>query len=241
MRKNLLIKVLAVFFIVVGITGCAKCQSDRGSGKMKDSRDGKSYGTMVIGNKEWMTENLNYDMDDRGSVHYPDRMLTANNEQIAEALDFYSIDKKNVSNLKGLDLLKVFNPYLEEVVKNHPKGWRYYNYYASKEACPEGWRLPTIDDMNELNSFLTKELSIKMGFYKLGLWKENYHNPILEIRLGDYFGAYLGYWTSTEQNERYYLMKIHDGYIFSENTDKKDEESLNDLRYCIRCLRDLKK
>ena len=211
-------------------------------GKMKDNRDGKSYGTIVIGTKEWMTENLNYDMDDRGSVHYPDQMLKASKEQIKEALKFYSTNKKNVTNLKELDLLKVINPYLDYVIKNHPKGWRYYNYYASKDACPEGWRLPTIDDMNELNSFISKELFTKMGFYKLAYWKENYHNPILEIRLGDYFGVDLLLWSSTETNGDIYFIQLrNNGYIFKENSAIKVEQFLNNFGSCIRCLRDVKK
>ena len=208
------------------------------SSKMEDKRDGKIYRTVLVGTKEWMTENLNYDMDDRGSVYYPDRMLKATKEQIGEALKFYSIDEKMVTNLNRLDLFKVINPYLDDVTKNHPQGWRYYNYSASKIACPEGWRLPTIDDMNELDKLSTEELFIKMGFYKLAKWNSKNKNPILEIRLGDYFGEVIIYWMNTEINGEVYLMELFD--IFKASRQRKDQY-INDGGFCIRCLRDVDK
>jgi len=209
-----------------------------------DKRDGKVYKTITIGNKIWMAENLNYDMDNHGSYYYPQRMLSSNKEQINEALEFYHIDKNNLEGLYGIDLLKKFNPYLDTVINKYPRGWRYYTYDAAKKACPEGWHIPNNEEWTKLNSFLTKKNLVQLNLDSLGYWKGNYHNPILEIRLGDYFGDMKSdnYWSSSETSELIYeaaLTSYYDSLYFFINHERKPRDiNSNDIAFCIRCVRD---
>jgi len=227
--KNLL------FFAFV-LTICASCSNNT----FKDKRDNRVYKTIKIGNKIWMAEDLKFDMDGKGSVHYPNEMLNYNEPQLREAIEFYKINKDSITGLKGVNLLCKINPYLNEVVKKNPDGWRYYNYTASRIACPEGWRLPSEEDWNELNSYINDSTKTKLDFNRVSLWSRDWysqeHNPIMQIRLGDYFGDDCNYWTSTETTDNFYFMKLWKG-SFSKDPEPKRED-MNYMSICIRCVKD---
>jgi len=225
-----------LFFAFV-LTFCTSCSDNT----FKDKRDNKVYKTIKIRNKIWMTEDLKFDMDDKGSVYYPNEMLNYNEQQLSEAIEFYKMNKDSSYGLKGIDLLKKFNPYLSEVINMNPDGWRYYNYSASKIACPEGWRLPSNEDWNELNSYLNDCTITKLDFGRVYHWTKSYHNPILSIRLGDYFGHDCTYWSSTKTSKHISIMRLTEENTFKENTEKKNKEIMNDIGICIRCLQDLNK
>jgi uncharacterized protein (TIGR02145 family) len=207
-----------------------------------DKRDGKTYKTLIIGNKIWMAENINFNLDNQGSYYYPQRMLNSTKKQIEEALVFYHIDKKKVKGLKGIALLKKFNPYLNTILIKYPQGWRYYNYEVSKKACPEGWHIPSKEDWVELNSYLTTDLLSKLNFDSLSVWDRDYFNPILEIRLGDYFGDIRSnsQFISSETSESIYwaeLSKKSDTFYFFIDKGKKPEDMSRGAG-CIRCIKD---
>jgi len=227
-------KILFFAFVLIFSASCS-------NNTFKDKRDNKVYKTIRIGNKIWMAEDLKFDMNGKGSIHYPNEMLQYNEQQLSEAIEFYKINKDSILGYKGVDLLYKINPSLKEVIKNNPDGWWYYNYSASRIACPEGWRLPSVEDWNELNSYINDSTKIKLDFNKVGIWSRDWyspnHNPIMQIRLGDYFGEDCNYWTSTETSENFYFMKLWKG-SFTEDPEPKSED-MNYMSICIRCVKDV--
>lgn len=108
-------KILYLTSVVMLCTACC-------SNTFKDKRDNKVYKIVKIGNKIWMSENLNYDLDDQGSYYYPKRMLNVDSMQLNEALEFYHINKSTIAGLKRIDLLKIFSPYLDIILTKYPDG-----------------------------------------------------------------------------------------------------------------------
>ena len=99
-------------------------------GTLTDSRDGKTYKTVKIGNQWWMAENLAYEIP--GKHVTGDAAWEARGEdEFYDAWCFYGNSSAN-GNTYGI----------------------LYQLEAAKAACPAGWHLPTKDEWKELNSYL---------------------------------------------------------------------------------------
>jgi len=202
-----------------------------------DNRDGKTYKTVKLGNQYWMAEDLNYNLDENGSYFYPQRMLNATEKDIQEAMKFYGISPEKIKDKTGMRLLIAFNPLLELFEIKYPNGWRYYTSLdAAKKACPEGWRLPNDKDLENLNKHF-KELDFFLFGLDVAWWKRTYYNPILEIRLGDYFGVGK-YWCGTEIPGNFCTLDLQrEGFKLNVEQIWKNHE--NDLGFAIRCVKDV--
>jgi len=118
MKRN--IKKLSAFFLsTVAALALTACSSDSTTGsthednafvngRLTDSRDGKTYKTVKIGEKVWMAENLNYQTSD--SKCY------------------------------------------ESKQENCDKYGRLYIWREAVTACPDGWRLPSKEDFEQLRT-----------------------------------------------------------------------------------------
>jgi len=95
-----------------------------------DSRDYNSYRTVTLGDQVWMAENLRY---------LP--FVVANKVSLTVPY-IYVYDNMDtiVSNVKLKD--------------NYITYGSLYNWTAACNACPEGWRLPTDNDWDELIEFI---------------------------------------------------------------------------------------
>ena len=103
--------------------------------------EGNVYGTVVIGNQEWMAENLRVTKyNDASLIDYPgeDKNLWITNN--AGAYAWYNND--------------ITNKELHGAV---------YNWYAvvnDNRLCPEGWRVPDDVDWTDLFDYLRQEYSL---------------------------------------------------------------------------------
>ncbi|MFA8434967.1 MAG: FISUMP domain-containing protein [Marinifilaceae bacterium] len=92
-------------------------------GSFTDSRDGKTYQTVTIGNQTWFAENLAYEIP--GKHITKDSLWKIN--RTYDGWCYYDNDKSNGSKYGIL-----------------------YQWEAAKAACPEGWHLPTTQEWQVL-------------------------------------------------------------------------------------------
>ena len=94
-----------------------------------DTRDGKTYKTVKLGEKIWMAENLNYEIEDN---------LKSNcdgNEPENCDMGFPSTRPQSWCNGNKQE--------------NCDKYGRLYTFEAAKVACPTGWHLPEVEEWPE--------------------------------------------------------------------------------------------
>jgi uncharacterized protein (TIGR02145 family) len=97
-------------------------------GEFKDSRDGKIYKWVKIGEQVWMAENLAY--TGSGIQWITDGGEWKNNSDY-DAWCYYE-NKTNNGNTYGV----------------------LYQWEAAKSACPSGWHLPTDEEWTQLENYL---------------------------------------------------------------------------------------
>lgn len=96
-----------------------------------DERDGNSYCSIMIGEQEWLAENMRY----LPSVNF------YSDASVVDAKYYvYGYDGEDVETAKE-------NP-------NYAEYGAWYNWKAALTACPAGWHLPSDDEWTELEVYL---------------------------------------------------------------------------------------
>ena len=161
------------------------------TGNFIDSRDGKEYRTIKIGNQTWLTTNLAY-KSNSGCCAFDN-------------------DEKNISKYGYL-----------------------YNWETANQVCPNGWRLPTLVDFDNLvkhfggeGQNLFKSL-IKGGVSGFGVVMSGAKYP-----KGDFSSDNCAqFWTSTEDESKYAW-----ALYFSEFNRAFRDSGPKECYFSIRCIK----
>ena len=108
-------------------------------GVIKDF-DGNSYKIVTIGNQVWTAENLRV-------THFPDGTLIP---LIADNIEWSNVE----DNDNGIAYC-----YYNNDESNANKFGALYTYPAAKKACPKGWHIPSIEEWDEMESFIINDFS----------------------------------------------------------------------------------
>jgi len=148
-----------------------------------DSRDKQQYRFAEVGELQWMAENFNY-------------ALTYSSSGYGKSWYYGQTARADISDGHPVET--------EEEKKFYG---RIYNYFGAEEAAPEGWRLPTIKDVEELFRILGGKRyaieKIKLGgetgidFYSVGgmiTWSGSNPVDFRDVFAGQ--GTMAGYLTS---------------------------------------------
>ena len=110
---------------------------DTDYGTMKDTRDGKTYKTVVVNGQLWMAENLNYADNNVGTaVCYSDNLNNCDQYGRLYSRDA-AMDDSRCKYLSDCDL------------GNGP----------IQGICPDGWHIPTVEEMENLVDFIGDNVS----------------------------------------------------------------------------------
>lgn len=99
-----------------------------------DARDNHTYKTVKIGSQVWMADNLAY---------LPEISSNLTVSDTAKLYYVYGNDGAGGSTVPRLENLEKYGVL--------------YNWPAAEKACPAGWHLPTDEEWNQLEEYISKE------------------------------------------------------------------------------------
>ncbi len=109
--------------------------------------DGNEYVTVIIGDQEWMAENLRVSKYNNGDA-IPTGLSNIEWENTTNGA--YAIYDHNASNTDGI------NSY-EEMVAAYGKLYNWYAVNDSRGLCPEGWHVPGDVDWTQLVNYVASQ------------------------------------------------------------------------------------
>lgn len=214
---------------------------------LTDTRDGKTYKTVTIGDQTWMAENLNY-----AYTGVPYNKVTGSYVYTSDSTSWcYDNDPANCAKYGRL---YTWAAAMDSVGKwsTNGKGCGYTNTcsptYPVRGICPEGWHLPSITEWNTLfkavggRSTAGAKLKSQTGWTAYdGITNEDaFGFSALPAGYRNDDGYYHGegysanFWSSTEHGSNLaYLMILYYYYGNASlvNYDKYDG-------YSVRCVKD---
>ena len=207
-------------------------------GILKDERDGKTYKTVVIGEQTWMTQNLNYDLND---------------------------DRRQCCYRNQDDLCSRFGklytwPGAMDYDKNRCQNDTYCSLASTQGICPDGWHIPTVNDWDTLwsnvgydsenlaidsnykykviralitdTSYITWDRSGKGDFFGFSATEHGYR----ESNQGSFWSLYStpsAYWTSEQvgaTNSKAYVASLYSSSVDIEQYSKTGQ-------FAVRCIK----
>ena len=222
-------------------------------GSMTDSRDGKVYKTVQIGDQIWMAENLNY-YDTVATPYLKDRCWCYYGIDNLDAADaFCDFAGRYYSWSAAIDSVKLASNAEKPLDCGEDKTCGLTGKVQG--VCPPDWHLPDSTEWNTL--FVTvggKEIAGKIlkskkgwgkdgwgdnisgeddfGFSALPLGDNRYGGPANPINFYE-AGSYAEFWSSTETNDREAFAVILTNH---DDTDLYGEYKSQGLN--IRCIKD---
>lgn len=205
------------------------------TGSMTDSRDGRSYKTVTIGEQTWMAENLNF------AYNEPTSTLDSSS---------FCYDNEN-ENCEKFGRLYLWSAAMDSaaVLNADGKGCGAGVTCDAAESvhgvCPEGWRLPQVKDWNILiaavGNMFTAGADLKSAEgWEEGAGRDSYGFTALPAgyrHFGGTFGSmgeYAYFWTSEE-----YVVDHANYQSFEYNkNDAVGSMSGKNNAYSVRCIKE---
>ena len=216
----------------------ARLNPDIDYGTMVDSRDGKTYKTVKIGNQIWMAENLNY----ADSAKTPS--LKGKSWCYQDSVRYCNVTGRLYTWAAAIDSVKLAKDTVNPL--DCGSGKTCTLPAKVQGICPTGWHLPSQTEWNALftavggQSTAGKVLKSQSGWYNNGNGTDAFGFSALPAG-GRYYGGYFhgegddaSFWCSTEDGSS--SVCNVDLYYFSE-----DAYPFYELKYygsSVRCLKD---
>ena len=197
-----------------------------GTSTFTDTRDGRTYKTVIINGKEWMAENLAY---------LPSVSPPSAGSNTAPYYYVYGYTGTDVATAKQQ--------------ANYTSYGVLYNWPAAMAACPPGWHLPSDAEWTTLTTFLGG-VSVAGGKLKeTGIFHWASPNTGATNELGftalpagfrDHVGSFsnvnrFGYWwSSTEYNNDIVFYR----YLYTGGSNVYANKYTKEDGYSVRCVRD---
>lgn len=202
-------------------------------GEYTDERDGTTYGWVRIGDLEWMTSNLKY--NEEGP--YYERVLVGQYGEESKLVNTFSVDT--------------------DLEADYEENGNLYYWEEACETCPEGWRLPTDKDWQNLERALGMSAAEAdaegwRGEHVATLLRQDAQGTGMALPLAgnvsywkfnllylNYVGEFGYYWTASEiENSGLQTPTVWYRKIFENYTTVYRGSSPLDKMMRVRCCRD---
>lgn len=120
-----------------------------------DSRDNKTYETVIIGNQVWMAENLAYETPGKEMVSHTEWV----NNEAHNGWCYFNNDKTTYDSNYGV----------------------LYQWRAAQDACPSGWHIPSKKECDELRRYLESNKNNGFGTVGKAIASSSYWEVSLEL------------------------------------------------------------
>ena len=197
----------------ITVAQCQKFASDAPL-TLTDTRDTNSYTVRYINDACWMTQNLRLSGG---------RTLTSADSNVASSWSFPSTPLAGSSYSYTAP---------QVTISSNTSYGGYYNYCAASagtvcssssaqnatyDICPKGWRLPTLNEMNGITSYISAFSPVYSGYYRNGSLSNT--------------GSYGVWWSATADNSNYQYILNYNGSSLDTFGDYKS------FGFSVRCIR----
>jgi len=205
-----------------------------------DPRDGKVYITVIIGDQEWMAENLKY---------LPSVVGPGTGSKTTPHYYVYGYNGTNVTDAKATANYNTYGVLYNWPAAMNGAASSTTNPSGVQGVCPDGWHLPSDAEWTELTDYLggTSDAGRKLKETGTTHWNSPNTGATNETGFtalpGGYrhgngafdLVGYVGYWWSATEYGAdyawYRLMRYSYSSVYRNDTDKE-------LGFSVRCLRD---
>lgn len=180
-------------------------------GEFTDTRDGKTYKTVVVNGKTWMDQNLAYSLtdDDFDEVY---KLIGSPRPEVQGYSCEHPLIGTNVSCNYKFKIDSTYCKAHETSCKNYGK---IYTWYEANVVCPTGWHLPTKAEMDDFmdspNPYVIYEGECFEPIVSFGKLIDNDIRVLLDYDFGKHID--FEFWTSTEasHNKNYVITSLSGG------------------------------
>ncbi len=216
------ITIISLALVLTGIISYAQCGTD----SIHDY-DSNWYHTTPIGNQCWLKENMR-------ATHYAEGTLI-------NGYHWYDSDSTTYADSTGA--LYTWAAVMNGAASSNS------NPSGVQGVCPEGWHLPSNDEWDELENFLSKDghsgsegtaLKATTGWYSNGNGTDDYGFTALPGGRRNYDGRFgsisdNGFWWSATE---YDVSNAWYRYMYTSNSTVDSYGSSKGSGFSVRCLRD---
>ena len=246
MKKRQKLLILSLLLMGVFLVFASSCEKENINGidrsTFTDPRDGKVYQTVVIGNQEWMAENLAY---------LPSVNQVADGSEDAPGSYYYvyGYDGTDVNAAKATDNYNTYGVLYNWTAAMGGDASSTSNPSGIQGACPLGWHLPSDVEWTELIDLQGGKQIAGGKLKEIGTSHWNSPNSDATNETGftalpGGFRGYLGTFSSIDNEGRWWSATELDAtYAWSHDMFYNSSLVLrnfiyNEMGFCVRCVRD---
>lgn len=206
-----------------------------------DERDGNKYKYVIIGSQTWMAENLRFDP---GEATYHTSMVKYDNQgcvlgcYIEDTVSTYKLGNCFNSGTDSAYCGYLFAGAMDSINTLCGYGSPCKEGYSTRGNCPDGWRIPSVEDFKKLIEYAGGSNIAGFLLRKRDIWDGNFVTGYNQVDYGglDLYGFSAGstlFVTSSEMSD----YDVQGFVVHSTTGDAYLERTSKSSGFAVRCIK----